>query len=348
MLLEIRDLSVEYKRRERRIPALRNVSLSLDSGETVGVVGESGCGKSTLALSILRLIQPHEGRITSGEILWGGKNILSLSEEELRKLRGKDISIIFQDPFASLNPVLRIGEQIAETIFVHSPESTVHSLKEKTISLLTQVRLPEPERIYYSYPHQISGGQRQRAMIALAIANRPKLLIADEPTTALDVTVQKEILELLGELQKELQMSILLITHHMGIIAHYTAKLVVLYAGEVMEEGKTAELIKNPQHPYTHALLKSVTAQAKQEGTHPVPASYPSPEGKRFYVIPGSPPEPAALPNGCIFHPRCALKVQECEIKTPSLRKLEKMKRKVACHLAPFAKESLSDARIIG
>lgn len=318
----------------RRIPALRNVSLSLDSGELVGIVGESGCGKSTLALAVLQLIQPQEGRITSGEILWRGKNLLDLSQEEMRALRGKELSIIFQDPFSSLNPVLQIGEQIAETLFVHCPQSKARSrrfsltgtsvsetLKEKVINLLAQVRLPEPERIYYSYPHQISGGQRQRAMIAMAIANHPKLLIADEPTTALDVTVQKEILELLGELQKELQMSILFITHHMGIIAHYTEKLTVLYAGEVIEEGKTAEVIQNPQHPYTQALLKTIVITE---------------EKSKFYMIPGSPPDPTALPNGCIFHPRCAVKVQECEIKSPTLRELKNMNRKVACHLAPF------------
>lgn len=345
MLLEIKDLSVEYQRMGRRIPALRNVSLSINAGETVGIVGESGCGKSTLALALLRLILPHEGQITNGEILWNPltmgneKNILSLSEEELRQIRGKEISIIFQDPFSSLNPVLRIGEQIAETVLTHDSRLTTHDISQQVIALLKQVRLPEPERIYYSYPHQISGGQRQRAMIALAIANHPKLLIADEPTTALDVTVQKEILELLRDLQKELGMSILLITHHMGIIAHYTEKIAVLYAGEMMEEGKTAEIISNPQHPYTAALLKTITETA---GSRHLSLGYE--KEKRFYMIPGAPPDPISLPQGCLFHPRCLLKVSECEIKSPSLRNLDNLNRKVSCHLAPFSNQRIANS----
>lgn len=257
MLLEIKDLSVEYYRRGKKIPAVRNVSLELNLAETLGIVGESGSGKSTLALSILRLIAPHEGKITEGEIFFDGHNLLDQSEEAMRALRGKEISIVFQDPFSSLNPVIKIGGQISETILTHNPELTTHNIFEKVQNLLQQVRISDPERIYHSYPHQISGGQRQRVMIAMAIANHPKLLIADEPTTALDVTIQKEILELLMSLQNDMKMSILFITHHMGIIAHYTENLVVLYAGEVVEQGKTIEIIQNPQHLYTQTLLKA-------------------------------------------------------------------------------------------
>ena len=329
MLLEIKNLSVEYYRKKTVIPAVRNVSLSVEGGETLGLVGESGCGKSTLALSILRLIAPHEGRITSGQILFDGRNLLSLTDENMRRVRGREIGMVFQDPFSSLNPVLRAGEQIAESIAVQNPNLSASMIQGRSMELLRQVRLPEPERIYHSYPHQISGGQRQRVMIAIAIANRPKLLIADEPTTALDVTVQKEILDLLASLQKELKMTILLVTHHLGIIMRYSEQLAVLYAGEIVERGKTSGVIGNPQHPYTQSLLKSLPGRTPGKD-----------HKKRLFMIPGAPPDPTHLPTGCPFHPRCPIAVEECKTKIPEMRALESLERKVSCHLSPFEKSA--------
>lgn len=261
MLLEIKNLAVDYFRGEKIIPAVRGASVQVAEGESVGLVGESGSGKSTLALAILRLISPHEGRITGGEITFQGQDILSLSERDMRKIRGKDIGIIFQDPFSSLNPVIKIGAQIEEAIQVHAEgKISREDLKKKALAALSSVRLSEPERIYGSYPHQVSGGQRQRAMIAMAIANRPRLLIADEPTTALDVTVQKEILDLLFQLKIELGMALILITHHLGIVSQTTERFYVMQGGKIVENGDTRKILKSPAHPYTQELLKAATA----------------------------------------------------------------------------------------
>jgi len=339
--LEIKNLLVEYYRRKRIIPAVRNVSLTLNEGETLGIVGESGCGKSTLALAILRLIQPNEGKITAGEILFpvtGDRlqvtsnewvDLLKLPDEELQKIRGGKIAMIFQDPFTSLNPVIRIGEQIAETLRVHqqramSPalarKSGVNSeqrVKEKAVEILRQVRIPEPERVYNSYPHQLSGGMQQRVMTGMAISSKPKILIADEPTTALDVTTQKEILELLNSLKKELDMSIILITHNFGIIAQYTNRVAVMYAGEIVEEGGTREIFSKPLHPYTSALIRSLPKL--KETTN------------RLSVIPGQVPDLLNLPSGCKFHPRCEKKMDICSKEEPYLTGLNE--QKVSCFL---------------
>ena len=264
MLLEIKNLSAEYFRGKKIIPALKNVSLEIGVGGSTGLVGESGSGKSTLALSILKLISPHEGRITGGEIIFQGRDLLALAGEDLRKVRGKEIGIIFQDPFSSLNPVLRIGEQIEEAVQIHAEgEIPKPELKARALEVMKSARLNDPERIYGSYPHQVSGGQRQRAMISIAIANRPKLLIADEPTTALDVTVQKEILDLLAQLKAELGMALLLITHHLGIVSRTTERLCVLFEGQVVEQGTTRGILKDPQHPYTRRLLNAIPEVAR-------------------------------------------------------------------------------------
>lgn len=323
MLLEIKNLSLQYVRGKKTISALRDVSLTVDKEETLGLVGESGCGKSSVAHSILRLIPGNEGKITQGEIFFEGQELLQIAQEKIRQIRGKEIAIIFQDPFTSLNPVIPIGKQIEENILTHSLKISSLQLKEKIFSLLEEVQLKETERIYNSYPHQISGGQRQRAMIAMALANRPKLLICDEPTTALDVTVQKEIMELLMKLQKTLKISILFITHHFGLIGLYTQKLAVLYGGEIVEEGNTQEILKNPQHPYTQSLLKSLPKKNLKK--------------EKLPVIPGSPPDLSSLPSGCIFHPRCPKAIEECKKKVPLLRELEKFNRKISCDLAPFS-----------
>lgn len=263
-MLEIKGLSVEYFRGKKIIPALSGFSLNLAEGESVGLVGESGSGKSTAALAILRLISPHEGRVTHGQIRFQGADVLSLSDEDIRRVRGRDIGIVFQDPFSSLNPVLRIGEQIEEAVGIHSESPMNRSqLKEKALQALGSVRLPDPSRMYDSYPHQVSGGQRQRAMIAMAIANRPKLLIADEPTSALDVTVQKEILDLLKQLKAEMNMALILITHHLGIVSDSTSRLCVLYQGSLVEEGPTRAILKDPKHPYTQNLLNAIPDVAR-------------------------------------------------------------------------------------
>ncbi len=328
MLLEIKNLSVEYSRADKIIPALRNVSLSIEKGEMVGLIGESGCGKSTLALAIMDLISPTDGKITSGEILFEDEDLRRFSKERMRQTRGKDIGIIFQDPFTSLNPVLRIREQLKEAYLAHRPDSSAQQVESELKKSMLGVRLNDAERILNSYPHQISGGQRQRVMIAMAMLHRPKLLIADEPTTALDVTVQKEILELLAALKNEFNTAILLVTHHLGIVAHYTQKLCVLYGGEIVEKGTTRLTIKNPQHPYTRALLETVP---KSE-----PLSTGAARKSRLATISGSPPDLTRLPSGCIFHPRCPVKVDECSQKTPHLRRIEEVDRDVSCHLAPF------------
>lgn len=324
-LLEIQGVSVEYRRHRQVIPAVRQVSLTIRPGETVGVVGESGCGKSTLALSILRLIQPTEGRISEGTLTFDGRSLLTASEEELRQIRGKAVSIIFQDPFSSLNPVLRVGDQIEEALQAH----TGHRDPSLVLDTFTKVHLPDPPRIYHAYPHQLSGGQRQRVMIAMAIITRPRLLIADEPTTALDVTIQRDILDLLFSLQRELQMAILLISHHAGIIAHYTQRVMVMYAGAMVEEGETAQVLHTPQHPYTRGLLDSLPHLTQTPPTDTQP--------KRLPMIPGQPPDPLHLPSGCPFHPRCPVAVARCQTDPPSLVTVQD--RQVSCWVAQERQE---------
>jgi oligopeptide/dipeptide ABC transporter ATP-binding protein len=320
-LLEIENLTVEYSRQGRRIPAVRGVSLRIEEGQTLGLVGESGCGKSSLALAILKLILPHEGRV-GGSIRLNGRDLLALSDEELRAIRGKDIGIVFQDPFSSLNPVLTLGFQLDEALRAHDSFATPETARQKTLELLKQVRIADAERIYHSYPHQVSGGQRQRVLIAMAIANRPKLLIADEPTTALDVTVQKEILDLLAALQKELKMTILLVSHHLGVIAQYTENLAVFYAGEIVEQGPTAAVIRRPQHPYTQSLLKALPGRGHS--------------GRKLFTIAGAPPDPQKLPQGCAFHPRCPSVQDRCRTGAPKLKELPESGRFASCHFAPF------------
>lgn len=257
-ILEIRNLSVEYYRNRKVIPAVRDVSLELKRGETLALVGESGSGKSTLALSVLGLIFPYEGKITSGEIIFEGKNLLGFSAKEWQNLRGKQISMVFQDPFSSLNPVLTAGEQIAEALWTHQHRLSKNEQFTLIKETLNETMFTDVNRIYNSYPHQLSGGQRQRIAMAMALINRPKILIADEPTTALDVTIQKEILDLLEELKKELSLSVLLITHNLALASQRSQRIAVMYAGEIVETGKSNEIFKNPTHLYTKGLIESV------------------------------------------------------------------------------------------
>jgi len=258
-MLKIENLSVEYSRRGQVIPAVRDFSLTINPGETVGLVGESGSGKSTVALAILRLIRAQEGRITGGKLIFKGRDLLALPREEMRQVRGRDIAMIFQDPFTSLNPVMRIKEQMEEVLQAHEDTVGAGLVPAPTVlsDALARVQL-DPIRVLNSYPHQLSGGQRQRVMIAMALLCRPALVLADEPTTALDVLVQKEILELLFRLQKEMEMSMLLISHNLALVAQYTRRMVVMKEGQTVEEGDSSQLFKSPKHPYTQTLIASL------------------------------------------------------------------------------------------
>jgi len=315
-MLKIKDLSVDFYKGGKRIQALRNVSLNLKRNEILGIVGESGCGKSTLALSVLKLIPEREGKILSGEVLFKEEDLLKLSDERLLEIRGGKISIIFQDPFTSLNPVFRIGKQISESFALHRKEEPFTSrMDEEVIRLLELVKMPRPEDVIWSYPHQLSGGMQQRVMIAMALSSNPEILIADEPTTALDVTVQKEILDLLTELQKKLGLSILLITHDFGIVAQVCQRVLVMYAGIIVEEAFTHEIFRKPLHPYTRGLLESLPSRKG-------PVSSPRGEKRRLKAIPGQVPDPSNLPSGCKFHPRCPMVIDGCKPEEPVLREI--------------------------
>ncbi len=290
-LLEVRNLSIGFDTERGQIRPVRNLSMSIFPGQTVALVGESGCGKSVTALSILRLIPQPPGRILDGEVHLDGRNLISIPEKEMRQVRGKDIAMIFQEPMTSLNPVFTIGDQIAEAVILHQRVSKrqAYEIAEQS---LRDVGIADPGRRIDEYPHQMSGGMRQRVMIAMALSCQPKLLIADEPTTALDVTIQAQILELLRKLQREKGMSILLITHDLGVVAENADVVGVMYASRIVEFAKVEDLFDNPQHPYTEGLFKSVPRLSHGEG--------------RLDTIPGAVPNPARFPSGCKFHPRCS------------------------------------------
>lgn len=313
-LLSVQNLRVDYFRSGKPIPAVRNVTFSLAPGESLGIAGESGSGKSTLALSLLRLL-PESARITASQLAFEGKEVLSLGPRQLRSLRGGSVGIVFQDPFSALNPVLTIGEQVEEVLELHAGRRD----RARVASLFGQVRLPDPAGLYGAYPHQLSGGQRQRVCLAMAMAGSPKLLIADEPTTALDVTVQREILNLLDDLKKDLKMAVLLVTHNVGLLFERTDRLAVMYAGEIVEMGPTSEVLGSPAHPYTQGLLKSLPRLSRREG--------------RLPALPGQPPDPQHLPGGCPFHPRCPVAFEPCSSEDPPLLPLKETSVQAACHL---------------
>ena len=306
-LLEIEDLSTFFHTEENIVKAVRNVNLTIHKGETLALVGESGCGKSVTALSVMRLIPTPPGRFESGRILFKGQDLLQASEAEIQNIRGNEISMIFQEPMTSLNPIFTIGNQIMEAIRLHQ-DKTESQARELALQVLRQVAIPSPESRIDQYPHELSGGMKQRVMIAMAIVCRPALLIADEPTTALDVTIQAQILELLDQLRKETQMAILLITHNLGIVAQYADRVAVMYSGKVVESAPVEELFSSPVHPYTRGLLNSL------------PKDSPS---TKLETIPGSVPHPAYLPEGCAFHPRCAEKLDKCMKMIPSLESID-------------------------
>ena len=306
-LLEIQDLTVDFHTPEGVGRAVDHVSFSLEKGETLGLVGESGCGKSITSLSILGLVPSPPGEIT-GRVLFEGRDLLKTHREEIRAVRGQDISMIFQEPMTSLNPVLTIGRQVAEPLVVHKHMSMEEARKE-ALQWLEHVKIPAAARRLDDYPHQLSGGMRQRVMIAMAMVCRPKLLIADEPTTALDVTIQSQILSLMLKLKEELGMSVLLITHDLGVVAQMARRVVVMYAGQVVEEASVTDLFDNPLHPYTQGLLRSI----------PGAGGKPAVGKKRLNEIPGTVPPITESIRGCTFAPRCARSFGACREKTPHL-----------------------------
>src|SRR3989454_11041726 len=299
-LLEVRDLRTHFPTRAGLVRAVDGVSFYLDSGELLGLVGESGCGKSMTALSIMRLVAPP-GKTVGGEILFDGRNLLRLSNAEMRDVRCNDIAMIFQDPMTSLNPVFTVGEQIAEALRLHRRLSR-RDARAAAVEAMREVSIPDPELRVNDYPHQLSGGMRQRVMIAMALACDPKLLIADEPTTALDVTIQAQILELLNELRKTRELGVLLITHDLGVVAEVADRVAVMYTGKIVEESPVEELFARPKHPYTEGLLRSVP---KLTAEHVAKA-------ERLETIEGVVPSPTDLPPGCHFAPRCPYRLPRC------------------------------------
>lgn len=303
-LLEIKNLTVEFGEPENAARAVDQVSLAIEPGETLCLVGESGCGKSVTAMSIARLVPTPPARYVEGEIWLNGKEILRLSKSELRQIRGRVVSFVFQDPSSSLNPVFRIGHQILESLRLHRPEAATES---EVIRLLKWVGIPAPELRMRDYPHQLSGGMQQRVMIAMALASHPDLLVADEPTTALDVTIQAQILDLLRELRSQIGLSVLLITHNLALVSEIGDRAAVMYAGQIVEIGPARDLVRTPLHPYTRALIDSVPKLGNP--------------GERLRSIPGTVPQLGRYPNGCRFHLRCPVARPDCSSNEPALLK---------------------------
>ncbi len=318
--LLVKNLKVSFAASKKELIAVRGISYQLNQGEILALVGESACGKTVSALSILRLIQEPPGKIVSGEILFAGKDLLKLKKKELQDLRGKDIAMIFQDPMTSLNPVLTIGEQIIETLLRHTSLSRKKA-REKSFRLLEQVEIPSPQQKLDQYPHQLSGGMRQRAMIAMALSCSPRILIADEPTTALDVLIQAQILSLLKKIKNDTQMSILLITHDLGVVAEVAERVMVMYAGEIVESGSVSDLFRSPLHPYTIGLMESIpTLESTQQKL------------SKLKEISGTVPSLSQVPSGCPFHPRCSAAETRCKTDKPKLKKISQT-HSVSCWL---------------
>jgi len=318
--LLVKNLKVSFAASKKELIAVRGISYQLNQGEILALVGESGCGKTVSALSILRLIQEPPGKIVSGEILFAGKDLLKLKKKELQDRRGKDIAMIFQDPMTSLNPVLTVGEQIIETLLRHTSLSRKKA-REKSFRLLEQVEIPSPKQKLDQYPHQLSGGMRQRVMIAMALSCSPRILIADEPTTALDVLIQAQILSLLKKIKNDTQMSILLITHDLGVVAEVAERVMVMYAGEIVESGSVYDLFRSPLHPYTIGLMESIpTLESTQQKL------------SKLKEISGTVPSLSQVPFGCPFHPRCSAAETRCKTDKPKLKKISQT-HSVSCWL---------------
>ncbi len=305
-ILQVRDLRTQFLTDGGIVTAVDGVSFDLFPGESLGIVGESGSGKSITALSLLRLV-PDPGKVVGGSVLYKNQDLLQITDEEIREIRGRDIAMIFQDPQSSLNPVLKVGFQIDEAMLAHGKPR--NESRARTVDLLKRVRIPAAETRAKDFPHQLSGGMRQRAMIAMGLANAPQILIADEPTTALDVTVQAQILELLGDLNRELGAAIVMITHNMGVVAGLCSRVIVMYAGQIVEQGPVDQIFEHPQHPYTWSLLRSVP---RLDATR----------HERLRSIEGLAPDLLHPPSGCRFHPRCPFRIEKCYTEEPRLEML--------------------------
>lgn len=311
-LLEVKNLKTYFFTDGGVVKSVDDVSFTVESGKTLGVVGESGCGKSITSLSIMQLVETPPGRIVGGEILYNGENLLEKNKDEMRKIRGGEIAMIFQEPMTSLNPVFTVGQQIMEALMIHTDMDKAKA-KERAIEMLKLVKIPMPEKRFNEYPHQLSGGMRQRVMIAMALSCNPKLLICDEPTTALDVTIQAQILDLINELKEKLGTSIMMITHDLGVIAEVADDVMVMYAGKIVEYGTADQIFETPMHPYTHGLMNCIPKLNDEEETH-------------LHVIPGMVPSPDRMPQGCAFCPRCSEAKKICEEKMPELTEVNGQK----------------------
>lgn len=308
IVLEIKDLTVEFVTEDGVLPGVEGVTLTLERGETLAIAGESGCGKSVTAMSILKLIPSPPSRVVKGEILYKGEDLLPKTLHEMSDYRGNEISMIFQEPMTALNPVLTIGDQIMEPLMLHKGMSRTEA-KARALEMIGEVGIPDAERFFSKYPHQLSGGMRQRVMIAMALGCDPNVLIADEPTTALDVTVQAQVLRLLEGLQQRMGTSIILITHDMGVVAQMAKKVMIMYAGRTVEFGSVYDLFANPSHPYTKGLLDSIPSMTRPK--------------ERLYNIEGSVPSPKEYAEGCRFHPRCEYATEKCQRELPPFVELE-------------------------
>jgi oligopeptide/dipeptide ABC transporter ATP-binding protein len=321
-ILSITNLAVEFATEDGVVKAVDDITYDVFPGETLGIVGESGSGKSVSTLSILGLIPQPPGRIVSGTAVFKGKDLLKMKKRELRRFRGDEVAMVFQDPMTSLNPVLKVGRQLAEAIEVHHPREPRGKVKARVIELMRLVGIPNPDTRFDQYPHEFSGGMRQRAMIAMSIANNPSLLIADEPTTALDVTIQAQVLEVLKTVQAETNAATILITHDLGIVAELCDRVLVMYAGRIVESGDVHTIFRNPRHPYTIGLMDSLPKLTEDEDW--------------LKPIPGQPPSLINRPPGCAFHPRCYLSQGRlrCREDVPALRQIDQPDHASACHFA--------------
>ena len=335
--LTVRDLKVRFETEDGVVRAVDGVSFTVDRGRTLGIVGESGSGKSVTSLAVMGLHNPARTRI-SGEILVGGRNIVGLPEEEIRKLRGRDMAMIFQDPLSALHPFYTVGRQIIEAYRVHHPRASKAEARDRAIEMLERVGIPQPDKRVDQYPHEFSGGMRQRVMIAMALVNNPDLLIADEPTTALDVTVQAQILDLLADLQQEFNSAIIIITHDLGVVSQVADDVLVMYGGPAVEYGSVEQVLRRPQHPYTWGLLNSVPSLTGDADADLVP-------------IKGNPPSLINLPSGCAFHPRCRYADRtggRSQTEVPTLRATREPGHLVACHLSEDERRRIWAEDVVG
>lgn len=331
-ILQVKGLQTTFFTDDGEIPAVDNIDFTVHEGEVLGIVGESGCGKSVTSLSIMGLVPSPPGKITGGEILFEDKDLSKLSDKEMRKVRGNDVAMIFQEPMTSLNPLFTIGSQLLEAIVIHKKDWSKKQSRNRAIEMLTLVGLPRAEEMMKEYPHQLSGGMRQRVMIAMALVCDPKVLIADEPTTALDVTIQAQILALMKDLNDRLNTAVLLITHDLGVVAEICERVVVMYAGKIVEEGPVQTIFKNPQHPYTKGLLQSVPDMRFKKD--------------RLYSIPGSVPKPGSVKTGCRFAARCEFAFDKCLTENPELYQTSAV-QKTRCFLYEDQEVSQHDRTLI-